>query len=1248
MRGKVNPNLNPNPNPKPPGLPTMADFCDDEHLTSKEKLNRLIQEAEERQASGGPNEYSEHLIDEGPVELPHGNCPSHMALSSEYQMAAMGYSAAKVTNNTYVKRFMQSHMSRLRQLSQLKWKKDIDTNVWGKVDRDDVKALINFSGWGKPRSTQSTSTDTTTCTSSVTSVTAPTTATPDLGSLSPTVTTTTSATASSSVIVTSSTSTPTSPSCSKSSAKKAHYKTRKCPLCHKDQTNLPRHLETHVKRGEISRDRITALTQYVDKGDHQYRTEIYVQKKKKVVRGKRRLFKCPLCELVTAYLPTHFANKHKIPRSSEQSERYMALARAYEGREELKYIKRTRPSRKVTSVTDNRGIECLLQGPLLDEDDALDKNYTSPVDNSSPSLSDGSDDAMEEDIMLPTPHSIPHSVRMTRCTRAQAAAEEEAPDIVPPTPRKTPHSVSVERRRLAQAAADNEVPPSSFASGVEGDDKGDIESEGCNESEGDAEDEEDSGKGDDVSGEDSDEESESQDGDGDPQDNDFELQDTLTSILKMKNPTFPRHCWIIHFHAYLQSLAGKALTPLQAEQHARQILIMMQSIDPKGDDVTCITDSQGQAVWQWAKPLLEQKKKRPGTIISYLTSLEKFFKFAIRKQKEGDPKLKLSAKVVESMKEASSDIPAWRSVVRKQYKTDEWRTQLREMKTRVRPDDVKDLNTTEPGKKAIELLKKAPYVELSVTQYCNVRDFLIASLEMQNGQRPGPFETITMEDYEDAEVDEDTGTKTIYAPDHKTSTSGPAPISMSKSLSKKMAIYVEHVRSIFPNPDDSLFLTNKGERFPRGQIGRKVSQFWEKAGVRPDIRITSTRIRKMAATTTLSSSDIDKRLVHQHMTHTEQTANRNYIRPDQTKVAAAGHAILKANIGYVESDDSDAEKEKRKVQEKKKEKKETKEKEKDIESEDSDAKKRKEQEKKKEKKETKEKEKDIESEDSDAEKRKAQKKTKEKQETKDKEKDIESDESDAEKRKAQEKKKEKQKTKEKEKDIESEDSDAEKRKVQKKKKETQENNEKEKDIESDDSDAEKKKRKVQEKKTEEMSEEDQEEEDEEEEYLDSEDFGDVEKAMLADLFADEIDLNYPLTVEHVKKKISEHSGLWHVNLKDKGNLKRLMNSLRYQQKLKAKTKFQHFTIKRDARKQKVSGWLDENFTAMSEGSRRRLQWNEEDSETLESYFEKYPCCPDKSQILAHLQTPALRELRDREGVKRCYQKIKNIFKKRNR
>ena len=174
-----------------------------------------------------------------------------------------------------------------------------------------------------------------------------------------------------------------------------------------------------MRKREISRERITALTQYVDKGDHRNLRPV----EKESGEGKTPFFKCPLSELVTAYLTTHFANKHKIPRSSEQSGRYMALACAYEGGEELKYIERNRPSRKMTSVTDARGIECLLLGHLLDEDDAFDRNYSSPVDNSS---LENSEDAVGEDIVLPTPHSMPHSVSVTRCTGAQAVAEVKA------------------------------------------------------------------------------------------------------------------------------------------------------------------------------------------------------------------------------------------------------------------------------------------------------------------------------------------------------------------------------------------------------------------------------------------------------------------------------------------------------------------------------------------------------------------------------------------------------------------------------------------------------------------------------------------------------------------------------------------------------------------------------------------------------------------------------------------------------
>lgn len=103
-----------------------------------------------------------------------------------------------------------------------------------------------------------------------------------------------------------------------------------------------------------------------------------------------------------------------------------------------------------------------------------------------------------------------------------------------------------------------------------------------------------------------------------------------------------------------------------------------------------------------------------------------------------------------------------------------------------------------------------------------------------------------------------------------------------------------------------MFLTESGRQFEKGTI-RRIPEFWATAKVKSDIRITATRMLKVAATTTVNNTDRDKHLVHQHMTHTEKTAERAYIRPDAATIAAAGHAVLKLNIGYCKSDDSDVE-----------------------------------------------------------------------------------------------------------------------------------------------------------------------------------------------------------------------------------------------------------------------------------------------------------------------------------------------------
>ena len=333
-------------------------------------------------------------------------------------------------------------------------------------------------------------------------------------------------------------------------------------------------------------------------------------------------------------------------------------------------------------------------------------------------------------------------------------------------------------------------------------------------------------------------------------------------VLRCRKPSTIREAWLLGFYDFLQTLSGKALSPKHARQHNRQIHLMLQQIDPDYDSLDCLVHQQASAVWKWAKPLLDSKQKRPGTIISYLTSLEKFYKFARDKQYDNDDNFILSSPTLEQIIRNSEQMTSRRAVVRKNYNTKERHRRLKEMKTRITVEDVADIDSTEPATRALGLLKEAPKRKISPQEFCVVRDYLVASLELQNGQRPGPLETLTMQDYEDRETDQATGTVTVHAPCHKRSIGGPAPIAMSRSLAKKVSIYVEHVRSIFPSPDDRLFLTDSDKAFSDGTIGRRIAEFWHKTGKRSDIRMTSTHLRKMAATTTLVSSEQEKRLIH--------------------------------------------------------------------------------------------------------------------------------------------------------------------------------------------------------------------------------------------------------------------------------------------------------------------------------------------------------------------------------------------------
>ena len=60
--------------------------------------------------------------------------------------------------------------------------------------------------------------------------------------------------------------------------------------------------------------------------------------------------------------------------------------------------------------------------------------------------------------------------------------------------------------------------------------------------------------------------------------------------------------------------------------------------------------------------------------------------------------------------------------------------------------------STEPAKEAITILNKSSTGHLvSLREFITVRDFLIVRLELENVQRPGPMETVTVPNFREAE-----------------------------------------------------------------------------------------------------------------------------------------------------------------------------------------------------------------------------------------------------------------------------------------------------------------------------------------------------------------------------------------------------------------------------------------------------------------------------------------------------------------
>lgn len=98
-------------------------------------------------------------------------------------------------------------------------------------------------------------------------------------------------------------------------------------------------------------------------------------------------------------------------------------------------------------------------------------------------------------------------------------------------------------------------------------------------------------------------------------------------------------------------------------QHAAQVRNLLKQLDPSGSGIQVLCQEDGSELWlHWVVPNLT--KKAPGTIKSYLNSLQMFLEFVINKGKGADLP-QLNSQDRETLADLSSSLKGWRRTITK-------------------------------------------------------------------------------------------------------------------------------------------------------------------------------------------------------------------------------------------------------------------------------------------------------------------------------------------------------------------------------------------------------------------------------------------------------------------------------------------------------------------------------------------------------------------------------------------------------
>ena len=254
------------------------------------------------------------------------------------------------------------------------------------------------------------------------------------------------------------------------------------------------------------------------------------------------------------------------------------------------------------------------------------------------------------------------------------------------------------------------------------------------------------------------------------------------------------------------------------------------------------------------------EKYQPGTVRSYLMSLQLFYKFLSQERKSDLPDVS-----VETLNARRDYMTSWSAAQKKK---------VLKRKLEIRDEDFRKLLSSEKlhqvcdGNQHVNAVKQLAVTSeetqggesasrmLSDKSHCEVRDWLMTRLLIDNSGRSGVAVNITVNEFNEAVfypgTEEDNARYRVDVKEHKTAgIYGAANVWIYDVLYLLIEMYMRTVRKQFVASDsqvEKVFVSSNGLPLTLSQVSTCVWRTFQREGVELRGKISATTIRKSLAT----------------------------------------------------------------------------------------------------------------------------------------------------------------------------------------------------------------------------------------------------------------------------------------------------------------------------------------------------------------------------------------------------------------